>query len=251
MRDILEIVRDLKDNEWQTRRAAVRELHQGGDERAIPLFVRMLGDAQPAVRRAAAEALADMGDWQAVEALMDSLEDRDAYVRYYAVLALGRMGYAETVPLLVKRLRDPFPFVRGKSAWALGELADKQAIQPLIRMLQKDSFLENQREAALALGKLGAEEQLLEMAHGRDPFARTYAEEVLCLLADVSGREPALVETRSAIRPPEEEDLSGREPAAGPLPPAQDGELPDGDISGREPTRGLPESEEDRADPPI
>lgn len=214
MRDIFLIKTDLRDADWQTRREAVKELHRGGDPRAIPLFGIMLGDVQAEVRQAAAEALAELGDLEAVEALVGALEDKDAYVRYYAAIALGRIGFDEAREPLARRLRDPFPFVREKAAWALGELGDPEAVPALIRMLQRDSYLSNQAAAALALGRLGAEEQLLEMARGDDPFASAHAQEVLLLLAGVSGREPAKVNSEFKIQNSELdiETISGREP---------------------------------------
>lgn len=239
MRDIFAIVQDLKDPDWQTRRGAVKELQEAGDERAIPLFVRMLQDREARVRQAAAEALAEQGDLEAAVALAEALADRDDYVRYYAVIGLGRLRYEEAVPLLVKRLRDPLPYVREQAARALAELAE-QVTEPAVRhlmekgllhMLQKDWLLDNRRAAAQALGRLGAEEKLLELALGEDLDQARYADEELRRQHQVTGREPARVNDELGMMNDEREvavpEISGLEPATGEgMAPGQNGREP-------------------------
>ena len=69
---------------------------------------------------------------------------------------LGRTGNKDAVPLAVTILEDEFFTVRADAAKALGELNDTRAITPLLRAQKSDPSEEVQREAALALKRLDA-----------------------------------------------------------------------------------------------
>ncbi len=81
----------------------------------------------------AAEALAEMGE-KALPSVIDALGDTDANARYYAVYTLEMMGDARSIAGLIQRLeKDEDWHVRQAAAIALGKMEAEEAIPALVR----------------------------------------------------------------------------------------------------------------------
>lgn len=89
-----------QDNQDGTHIAAMKALAMIGDERAVPVLVRLLKNSDRAARLTAAWALGSFAGGEAIGALRVALGDEDQFVRWNAALAMGRQRQAEAVPML-------------------------------------------------------------------------------------------------------------------------------------------------------
>lgn len=105
-------------------------------------LVKQLKSDDKEVRRAAAKALEDGGveSKAAVPALINALKDRDTFVRRFAAQALGSIGpdAQRAVPALTMTLNDSHKEVQEASARALGKLGPS-GVETLVVILQDDS----------------------------------------------------------------------------------------------------------------
>jgi len=124
-------------------------------------LVKQLKDPEASTRRAAAKALAEAGPnaKDAVGALADALKDNDSFVRRFAAQALGEIGPAarEAVPALSKALNDSRREVQEAAAAALGKIGagSAQALLAVARDTRKDTLV--RRKAVESLAALGAQ----------------------------------------------------------------------------------------------
>jgi HEAT repeat protein len=157
------------------RKSAAQALGRVGDAEAIEALVRALRDGHRGVRREAAAALGEIADVKAVEPLIQALNDEDSFVRPMAALSLARIGEARAVQPLIQALKDPERFVRSYAIWGLRDIAGAGALDPLIQTLMEDKDRSIRREAALALGQIGASEAiepLKKASRDKDEFVR-------------------------------------------------------------------------------
>jgi len=127
--DVDDLIKQLKDTDTETRRAAARSLADAGAE------------AKPAER-----------------ALLGALRDRDMFVRRFAAKALGAIGAdpKDTVPALRAALNDTRKEVQEAAATALGKMG-KDGVNSLAAVVRDEGREpEVRRKAAEALGALGA-----------------------------------------------------------------------------------------------
>jgi HEAT repeat protein len=225
------IVRALRDPDSWVSALAAEALGQMGEsaEEAVPALIRALRHVNARVRANAAEALGKLGSAAAAArtALLGTCGDDDGGVRSQAVRALGALGpEPAAVPAVRQAFHDADPHVRAAAVEAVGlwseadealrgdiiELLDDpndevkaQAAQvlprlpglaaPLIERLSRrllhDDCVWIQGQAALALGRLGAE------ARPAGPALQQAA-----LTAEASVREQAL-QALALIQPPE------------------------------------------------
>jgi HEAT repeat protein len=124
-------------------------------------LIKQLKDPEASTRRAAAKALAEAGPnaKDAVGALADALKDNDSFVRRFAAQALGEIGPAakDAVPALSKALNDGRREVQEAAAAALGKIgpSSAQALVAVVKDTRKDAMV--RRKAVESLAALGAE----------------------------------------------------------------------------------------------
>ena len=131
---------------------------------AIDVLSQLLQNPQR--RLLAAKALNQVRSSGVIPALINVAEDDDAMVRYYAIDALGSFHSAAVTPVLLAALDDVSAAVRKAAVMALGRRQDLQAHHQLaqkIRPLLWDFDVAVSGQAALALGRLGAEESIADL----------------------------------------------------------------------------------------
>ena len=169
------------DPEPTVRRAAIRAwLRIRPDPKvAVPLLSKVLADADPAVRTGALEMMAQLGK-PAVTALTEALKHEKT--AYWACLAMNELGpkAAEATPILADVLRtNPRAEVRREAALAIGSIgaAAAPAVPALIEALG-DKEPSVATGAAFALGLIGpqaaaATPALETSAQAHDQLLRT------------------------------------------------------------------------------
>lgn len=126
--DVGELVKQLKSDDNELRRAAAKALQEGGTE------------SKPAV-----------------PALINALKDRDTFVRRFAAQALGAIGpdARAAIPALTVTLNDPKKEVQQSAAHALGRLGPS-GVEMLVAIVgngNKDAAI--RRQAIESLSELG------------------------------------------------------------------------------------------------
>ncbi|MEM9264727.1 MAG: HEAT repeat domain-containing protein [Cyanobacteria bacterium P01_F01_bin.13] len=128
---------------------------------AIDILSQLLH--QPQRRLLAAKALNQVRSSGVIPAMLPMAKDDNAQVRYYAIDALGSFHNEAVTDALLSALQDPASKVRKAAVMALGRRRDLQAHHQLSQQLQPllwDITLEVSCQAALALGRLGAEDAI-------------------------------------------------------------------------------------------
>jgi HEAT repeat protein len=143
--DVDTLIKQLRDDDADTRRAAAQSLAEAGAEAkpAARALVVALRDRDMFVRRFAAQALGEIGadPKEAVPALRTALNDSRKEVQEAAAMALGKMG-KDGVNYLAAAVKDDDrePEVRRKAAEALGAMGGdaRPAIKSLVEALKAD-----------------------------------------------------------------------------------------------------------------
>ena len=128
---------------------------------AIDVLSQLLQNPQR--RLLAAKALNQVRSSGVIPAMVSISKDDDAMVRYYAIDALGSFHSAAVTPVLLTALSDSSAAVRKAAVMALGRRQDLQERHRLSQQLQPllwDIDLAVSCQAALALGRLGADDTL-------------------------------------------------------------------------------------------
>ena len=125
-----------------------------------------------------------------VKALIEELENGVGDERGNAALDLGKIGDESAVPSLIKALKDKKDSVlQWEAAEALGRIGDRRAIPALVEALTYQSK-SVQREAAMALGKMGSNAGLSHilwiLQHDEDWWDRRDAADILGNIGDKS-----------------------------------------------------------------
>ncbi len=125
-------------------------------------LIKQLKDGDSDTRRAAAKALAEGGaeSKSAVPALIDALKDKDLFVRRFSAQALGEIGpdASSAVRALTTALNDPKKEVQSAAAKALGKMGPSgvETLVSLIKDDSKDSTIRRQAIDSLSGVKEGA-----------------------------------------------------------------------------------------------
>jgi HEAT repeat protein len=149
------LVELLKDSDATVRRQVVRAVGRirPGPGVMVPLCVKLLEDADAGVRMRVLNAIAEAGA-QAVPGLVEAMKNDKA--AYWACLVLREMGPAakSAIPALTEKLRDPRPEIRREAALALGAIG--AAAAPVAGQVAALLGDEHTRIAAtFALGEIG------------------------------------------------------------------------------------------------
>ena len=150
-RDTASLIRDLEDNDIETRHEAVRRLAASGDRAVGPLIQAMHDHNDNDFRWYAATALSKIGQ-PAIGPLITAMEnDTTVGFRKYAAAALGQIGEPAVQPL-IRAFSHEDPVLRGFIAEALCRIGGP-AIGPLKELLNDDDPLLS-RCAYLSLWKM-------------------------------------------------------------------------------------------------
>ena len=128
-----------------------------GDEDDVLKLIRKLSSPNPETRDNAANVLVQIGE-PAIPALISTFEDENErlFVRSKAAHILGEIGDVSTVQMLIGALKDKHPDVRKGSALALGKIGvNEEQLNILIQMLKMGKTWDERRGAACALGEIG------------------------------------------------------------------------------------------------
>ncbi|OQX79826.1 MAG: hypothetical protein B6D56_06320, partial [Candidatus Omnitrophica bacterium 4484_70.1] len=157
---------------------------------AVPYLIKLLKDEDSEVRKAAAEALGKIGSPEAVPHLIEALKDKDSDVCKAAAEIASHL--IETIiEALIEALKDRYSNkVRQAAAKALEEIGSQEIASHLIETIiealieaLKDGKNSSVRQAiARALGKVGSQEavpHLIEALKGKDSDVCKAAAEAL------------------------------------------------------------------------
>lgn len=159
-----QLIGALGDAAPEVREAAVSELANMGDLRAVEPLIDLLSDDSPEIRKTAVRALGTLGDSRAVEPLLEILpHDNWTYTQTMAetvAIALGSIGHVRAAEPLMRNLGANYPGVVRATANALGQIGDVRAVDPLIDVLEDESWSRTgspyvREAAAEALGRIG------------------------------------------------------------------------------------------------
>jgi bilin biosynthesis protein len=152
---VMALIDKLNDNDIDVRLAALKELGEFKDMRAIESLIVALKDSDEQIRTCAAESLGRIKDPRAVEPLIKSFKDYDSFVSRVVksntlfdnilitklkninssiVNSLVEIGSSSVEPLIAALHHDKV-FVRFCAVYTLGKIKDTLAIEPLISML--------------------------------------------------------------------------------------------------------------------
>jgi HEAT repeat protein len=133
----------LRDDDWQVRRAAVDTMSARRDADLLHALVAALRDGHRDFNLlSSALKLLTVSGLDAAVALAELLQDPDPDLRIQAALALGTQHGPVAVDALIRALDDPDTNVRFHAIEAVGKLAAVRAVEPLISVLQtRDFFL--------------------------------------------------------------------------------------------------------------
>lgn len=123
--NITQLLKDLQDESWETRKEAAFELGKTHDLQAVDPLIEKLNDENEQVSGMAARALGQIGDARAVQPLIEALGDASAYVRASAAKGLGNLGDKHAIAPLKKVLRDEDASVKKAASNALRNLGNK------------------------------------------------------------------------------------------------------------------------------
>ncbi len=178
----------VNDTSPRVRAAVVAALAERGDEAAVPILAtRLAKDKDTFVRRTIAYALGRFHGSERTTALATALLDKELEIRAAAAVSLGDHPDAGALQPLAGALSDNNAFVRAHAARALGVNGRSavHTVTALIALLTKDEDPEVRRQAANALGQIGARDALPALHRAkrdRDPYLAETAADAIRLI---------------------------------------------------------------------
>ena len=152
---LLELVRDLKDEDADVRTVALRSLGRIKDKRAIPFLIDAFGYPETWLPPRVGEILVNIGN-DCIEPLKKELKNFESESkRYWAAEILGWLRADSAVKLLVESLLDVSPEVRARSAGALGKIRSERSIISLTELLVSEPVPFVRTRVSQALGMIG------------------------------------------------------------------------------------------------
>jgi HEAT repeat protein len=152
---LLEILRDVKNEDEDVRGPALRALGRIRDPRAVPELIRALGSPEASLPPRIAEILVLFGK-EAVEPLIGELGNMESDVRrMWAAEILGWVDDPVAGGALIAALDDVSPEVRAKAAGSLGKLKESRSLDRLLEMLLSDPVPFVRTRVSQALGSIG------------------------------------------------------------------------------------------------
>ena len=152
---LLEVIRDVKNEDEDVRGPALRALGRIRDLRAVPELIRALGLPEASLPPRIAEILVLYGR-DAVPPLIGELRNMESDVRrMWAAEILGWVDDPVAAGSLIEALDDVSPEVRAKAAGSLGKLKESRAVDRLLEMLLSDPVPFVRTRVSQALGSIG------------------------------------------------------------------------------------------------
>lgn len=177
-------------------------LTKGLAEHTPSQLKELLGHPDRRVRMNAQFELVDRADWKTLEAA--AAPGSTLLMRLHGLWGLGQRGAIHS-EVFLRLLADPEAEVRAQVANLLGEAKYAAAIKPLVGRLQDDSA-RVRYFAAIALGRLGADEAVVSLAEmlannvDRDPIVRHGGIMGLAGVRDDGALQPLLKHSSASVR---------------------------------------------------
>lgn len=127
--------RRLHGDEVQTADAIAEIEDTTPPARMEQLLLQYADDPSPVLRHAAIDELANFSDARAVDAEVRAFSDSSADVRYSAVYNVSKLDRRRGLPLLAAGLRDSDTLIRESAAGDVGAFGDRQIVKNLIDAL--------------------------------------------------------------------------------------------------------------------
>lgn len=181
----------LADARPRIRAAAMLEVAELRDVRAVPALLAALDEPDPAILRTAIFALGRLRAEEARDKLVELAARAEAGARHAAWVALGRIGGEGVLPVLQAAAASPDLRDQLAAIQAMGELRDPRAAAFLAQVLAAHGLNPRGTQAMASLQKLGARlarPALRKFLSVRDPRVRR---EIVMLLAEF--QDPAVV----------------------------------------------------------
>jgi len=155
------------------------------------------------VVRNAAELCGEMEISDAVPALGRQFQHPDERVRKSVAGALGRIGTPMALQWLRKLLNDPAPAVCRQALVHIGGPVAREMCTGITDLLERETTVEVQREALLALGRIGSAEAIAVLGSWAAPTSRRFGRNPLPLrllaLKGLTLAGPGAAEALSAL----------------------------------------------------
>ncbi len=189
---IEQLIKDLKEGDFETQISAAEALGGIGDIRAVDPLIQVLRDKNKdiEVRIQVADALGKIGNFRAFEPLLKTIKKVAKKEAYDGTLLIE---YNEEYEAFFNTL-----------TWALGNISDPRAIDRLIKILKnEDDYV--QSAASEALAKIGkpAVEHLIQALNDNNWTVRWEAIDALGKIKDIRAFESllqALKDVKSEVR---------------------------------------------------
>jgi HEAT repeat protein len=129
-------------------------------EASIKDWIRQLKDENPETRLNAVKHLGDSKNPNAVDSLIEATADPDIRIKVKAVDYLGNLRATDSIPILVQQLylRDVDLGVKHKVLVALGKIGDPRAGEPIAEFLKRNLKSDLRGTAIFALAEAGGPE---------------------------------------------------------------------------------------------
>ncbi len=152
---LLELVRDVKDEDKDVRTVALRSLGRIQDKRTIPFLIDALGYPETWLPARVGEILLTIGQ-DCIEPLKKELKNFNSESkRYWSAEILGWLHADSAVKSLMESLFDVSPEVRARSAGALGKIGNERSIVNLAELLVSEPVPYVRTRVSQALGMIG------------------------------------------------------------------------------------------------
>lgn len=151
-----ELLRDLKDEDWQVRYAALEALSPTAE--LLPELAEALRDSKLQIRRLAVVYLGDLRTPEAMELLYEAMQDKSPAVRRTAGDTLSDIGDAAATPVMTAALSDSSKLVRWRAARFLYEVGTADA-HAALAIAAEDPEFEVGLQARMALERIASGEE--------------------------------------------------------------------------------------------
>ncbi|UQZ33545.1 virulence factor [Paenibacillus sp. PK3_47] len=151
-----ELLRDLKDEDWRVRYAALEDLEPAAA--LLPELRAALHDPKLHIRRLAVVYLGDIRTPEAMELLYEAMGDSSPAVRRTAGDTLSDIGDPAATPVMTAALTDASKLVRWRAARFLYEVGTADA-QEALTLAAEDPEFEVGLQARMALERISSGEE--------------------------------------------------------------------------------------------
>lgn len=155
-KDQAELLRDLKDEDWRVRYAALEDLAPTPE--LLPELRAALHDPKLQLRRLAVVYLGDLRTAEAMELLYEAMADKAPAVRRTAGDTLSDIGDPAATPVMTAALSDASKLVRWRAARFLYEVGTAEAYDAL-SLAADDPEFEVGLQARMALERIASGEE--------------------------------------------------------------------------------------------